>query len=37
MKNFADPTDNGISDARARWKDLSSRLMKLPRLPSPRK
>jgi hypothetical protein len=33
MKNFADPTDTGISDARARWKDLSSRLMKLPRLP----
>lgn len=34
MKDFADLTNNNIPDARAQWKDLSSRLMGLPRLPS---
>ncbi|KAK7701880.1 hypothetical protein SLS64_010014 [Diaporthe eres] len=34
MKGFADLTNNSVSDARARWKELSSRLMRLPRLPS---
>lgn len=34
MKDFADLTNNNVSDARAQWKDLSSRLMRLPRLPS---
>lgn len=34
MKDFADLTNNSVPDARARWKELSSRLMRLPRLPS---
>lgn len=34
MKDFANLTNTSIPDARAQWKDLSSRLMKLPRLPS---
>lgn len=34
MKDFADLTNNSAREARAQWKDLSSRLMKLPRLPS---
>ncbi|KAI3398076.1 hypothetical protein diail_9829 [Diaporthe ilicicola] len=40
MKTFADLTNTSIVTARAQWKDLNSRLMKLPRLsrksPSPR-
>lgn len=32
MENFASLTNTSVRDARARWKDLSSRLMKLPRL-----
>lgn len=34
MKDFADLTNNSVPDARAQWKDLSSRLMRLPPLPS---
>lgn len=34
MKDFANLTNTSITDARAKWRDLSSRLMKLPRLPS---
>lgn len=34
MENFASLTNTSVRDARARWKDLSSRLMKLPRLRS---
>lgn len=34
MKDFAGLTNNSVPDARAQWKELSSRLMKLPRLPS---
>lgn len=33
MKDFADLTNTSVRDARAQWKDLSSRLMELPRLP----
>lgn len=34
MKDFADLTNNSVPDARARWKELSSRLTRLPRLPN---
>lgn len=34
MKDFADLTNSSVPDARAQWKELSSRLMRLPRLPS---
>lgn len=34
MENFASLTNTSVRDARAQWKDLSSRLMKLPRLSS---
>lgn len=34
MKDFANLTNTSIAGARAQWRNLSSRLMKLPRLPS---
>lgn len=34
MKDFANLTNTSIAGARAQWRDLISRLMKLPRLPN---